>query len=124
MSSSRSGQWMPRPWPINRQRPRSATLPWRSRGYQASGAEIERPSDNSTVSVSSVTATCVAVTDRASAVEVLMPSVQSLLPVPLDDRLDLADLVAGEPPAPLQPDGVEPELRLAVVAFDMDVRRL
>ena len=29
----------------------------------------------------------------------------------------------GEPPAPLQPDGVEPELCLAIVALDGDVRR-
>jgi hypothetical protein len=39
--------------------------------------------------VSSVTATCVAVADRVSAVEVLMPSVQQVLLVLLDDHLDL-----------------------------------
>jgi hypothetical protein len=42
----------------------------------------------------------------------------------LDQLADSINLFSGETAAALQPNGVEPELRLAVVAFDMDVRRL
>jgi hypothetical protein len=44
----------------------------RRRGYQDSGAETERPSDRSSVSVSLVTNTCLAVADRGSTVEEFM----------------------------------------------------
>src|SRR5262245_50556310 len=81
---------------------------------------MERPSDSSTISASSVIVTCVAPTDRDSAVEVLMPALQQMLLVLLDDRLNGVEFLAREPPTPLQPDGVEPELRLALVTLDVD----
>jgi hypothetical protein len=40
----------------------------------------------------------------------------------LDQFADSVDLFPPEAVASLQPNGVEPELRLAVVAFDVDVR--
>jgi hypothetical protein len=42
----------------------------------------------------------------------------------LDQITDSVDLFPAEAAAALQPDGIEPELRLAVVTFDVDVRRL
>ena len=42
----------------------------------------------------------------------------------LDQLADSVDLFPAEAVAALQPDGVEPELRLAVVALNMDVRWL
>ncbi len=93
-------------------------------GTQAKGAEMERPSESSTVSVSSVTDACIAVTDRASTVDVFMPAIQQVLLVHLDDLLYLVELLAGECPASPQPHRIEPELRLAVVALDVDVRWL
>ena len=42
----------------------------------------------------------------------------------LDQLADAVDLFPAEAAAAIHPDWVEPELRLAVVAFDVDVRRL
>jgi hypothetical protein len=53
-----------------------------------------------------------------------MPAIQQVLLVLLNDLLNLVDLLAGEPSASLQPDGIEPEFRLSVVALDVDVRWL
>ena len=55
MSSSRSGQCIPSPFPIKRQLSRSSGLPCKSPGYHASGAEMVRPSVRSAVIESSVT---------------------------------------------------------------------
>jgi len=85
---------------------------------------MDRPSDRSTVSVSFVTNTCVAAADGVSTDEVLMPAIQQVLLVLLDDLLDLVDLPPGEPSASLQPGGIKPILRFAVVALDVDVRCL
>ena len=85
---------------------------------------MERPSDSSSVSVSSVTDTCVAVADRASTVEVLMPAIQQVLLVLLDDLLDLVNLATGKPLASLLPDRIKPTLCVTVVALDVDVRWL
>ena len=60
MSSSRSGQWIPIPSPMNRQFRRSSGVPCSRRGYQAMGIEIVRPSAKSTVNVSFVTVTSIA----------------------------------------------------------------
>lgn len=57
MSSSRSSQWMPLPFPIRRQRLRSAGDACCNRGNQANGTEMLRPSLRSMESVSSVTVT-------------------------------------------------------------------
>ena len=124
MSSSRSGQWMPRPLPISRQRFRSSVVPCESRGYHATGAEIARPSVSSTQSVSSLTRTCAAAGTCVSAVEEFIPAFQQVLLILYDKSLDLVDPVCSKAMAPLQPDRIEPEFRLAVVSFDMHVRRL
>jgi hypothetical protein len=42
----------------------------------------------------------------------------------LDQFADPVELFPAEAAAALQPDWVEPELRLAIVTLDMDVRRL
>ena len=52
-------------------------VPCSSRGYQASGAAIVRPSDNSTDSVSSLTSTSTASASRVSTVEELIPILSS-----------------------------------------------
>lgn len=67
MSSSRSGQWTPSPWPIRRQLLRSLGVAWTKRGYQASGVEMTRPSLRSAMSVSSVTVTSCMVAAWSSA---------------------------------------------------------
>lgn len=72
-SSSRSGQWMPTPPPINRQLRRSRGLPWSRRGYQVRGAVTVRPSRSSTTTASLRIRARTADGTRASAVEVRMP---------------------------------------------------
>ncbi len=57
ISSSSVGQWIPTPPPISRQFERSSGVPCIRRGYHARGAEIERPSDSSAVTVSPVMVT-------------------------------------------------------------------
>ena len=57
MSSSRSGQWMPIPGPINSQCRRSRGVPSARRGYDVSGTETARPSRSSTMRLSAVTRT-------------------------------------------------------------------
>src|SRR6266545_3479276 len=121
MSSSSAGQWMPRPPPISRQEFRSSAVPCSRRGYQASGAAIERPSASSTDSVSALTSTPIANASRISTVEELIPALQQLLPMLLDQRPDLVQFLPAEAVAPLQANGVKPELRLRVVTLDMDV---
>src|SRR3989304_2257654 len=54
ISSSRSGQWIPSPFPIKRQLLRSCAVPCRSLGYQPIGTETVRPSDKSILIVSSL----------------------------------------------------------------------
>src|SRR4051794_20121358 len=83
-----------------------------------------RPSDSSTVSVSSATVTDDAETGRRSVVEILIPLVQQVMLAPIDDSLDLVQLPSGESRAVRHANRIEPELRLARVAFHMDVWRL
>src|SRR6476646_9075853 len=122
MSSSSAGQWTPRPPPSSRQEPRSSAEPCASRGYQPNGAAMVRPSASSTDRVSSLTSTWVARASRVSTAEELMPALQQLLAMLLDQLADAVDLFPAEAVAALQPDGVEPELRFGVVPLDVDVR--
>ncbi len=78
MSSSRSGQWIPMPGPINCHRRRSLGRPSASRGYHLSGTDTLRPSRNSTTSASSVTLTCFAVAASVARLEVVMPCLDQL----------------------------------------------
>jgi len=73
MSSSRSGQWIPSPSPINRQLERSAVVPCAKRGYHDIGTVTVRPSARSTTRESSVTCTSSACADRGSVREVFIP---------------------------------------------------
>src|SRR5437588_9516931 len=88
MSSSSAGQWMPRPPPSSRQDSRSSAEACASRGYQASGAEMVRPSASSTDRVSSLTSTWVASASRVSTTKELIPALQQLLPMLLDQLTD------------------------------------
>src|SRR5438093_400288 len=115
---------MPWPPPIRRQVFRSLAVACRSRGYHATGAAMLRPSANCTESVSSLTATCVASGVGLSAVKELIPSLQEMPLVFFDQMTDLVDLLPAEAMAALKFNWVEPELRLAVVALDVDMRRL
>src|SRR5260370_31528482 len=105
MSSSIAGQWMPRPPPISRQKPRSSAVACARRGYQASGAAIVRPSASSTDTVSSPTSTRVARASRASTAEELIPTLQQLFSVLLDQVANPVDFFPAEAVAALQPDG-------------------
>jgi len=78
ISSSSSSQWMPYPFPINRQFWSSDAVAFISRGYQASGTVMERPSLKSTVNASCVTVTCSAAETLSSSIEVTMPAGISL----------------------------------------------
>src|SRR5262245_46341155 len=124
MSSSRSGQWIPRPSPMKCQRDRSSGLPCQSRGYQVKGTDNVRPSASRMVKESSVTTTSLAEGTWISVAEELIPTLQKSLLMIQDDLKDLIELLGGETSAPLQVDWIEPELRLAIVTPYMDVRRL
>ena len=124
MSSSIAGQCTPRPPPMNRQERRSCGVACIRRGYQASGAAMVRPSASSTDNVSSLILTSVARASRVSIVEELIPTLQQLLPVLLDQRSDPADLASAETAATLEAHGVEPEVGLPVITFNVDVWRL
>src|SRR5208282_1553812 len=110
MSSSSSGQCTPRPPPISRQEPRSSAVACARRGYQASGAAMVRPSARSTDKVSSLTSTLVARASRGSTAEKLIPTLQQLLSVLLDQPADPVDFLPAETAATLQSHGIEPEL--------------
>src|SRR5581483_3369597 len=72
-SSSKSSQWMPKPAPLISQWARSLGVPCARRGYQPMGTEIVRPSSRSTVSVSSVTVTLVALAVTRVGVTEIIP---------------------------------------------------
>jgi len=80
-----------------------------------------RPSASSTDRVSALTNTAVAKAIRLSSVEEFIPAPQQLLAVQLDQFSDAVDLRAGESAAPIQPGWIQPEFRLAIVAFDVNV---
>jgi len=84
MSSSRSGQWMPCPLPINRQLAHSGCVACNSRGNQPSGADIVRPSLSSALNASSFTITRSIVGLKFSTPEVAMPCLDQFLLVVID----------------------------------------
>src|SRR5205085_12385526 len=102
------------PWPpaISRQDARSSALACARRGYHNTGTAMVRPSASSTVKVSSLTSTPVARAIRLLTAEELMPALQQVLLVLLDQFPDAVNLLAAEAVVALQADGVEPELRL------------
>jgi hypothetical protein len=83
-----------------------------------------RPSASSTDKVSSLTLTREARASRLSTVEELIPTLQEMLSVLLDQLVDLIDFLSAETRTLFQSHGIEPELRLGVVAIDVNVWRL
>src|SRR5436309_2575159 len=73
---------------MNRQSSRSARVPCRSRGNQASGTETERPSLSSTLSVSSLMDRLSALGISISTLEVVMPCLQQSALIIHDNSLD------------------------------------
>src|SRR5689334_61866 len=124
MSSSRSGQWIPSPRPINRQWRRSVGVACTSRGYHARGTAIDRPSTRSTVSVSSLTITRAARAGQCSIGEVLIPRPQELRLVGADQLENTCQLGYAEAAALLESYGIQPDLGPAASSLDMNVRRL
>lgn len=116
-------QWIPWPRPINLQLFRSSLVACKSLGNQASGAEIVRPSLNSTLNTSSVIVTFSAAGTTISFPEILIPDLQYLLAVRIHKSLNPIYLRRRKPPTSLQPDRVKPELRNFVLPLNMDMRR-
>jgi hypothetical protein len=83
-----------------------------------------RPSENSTVNVSSVTVTSSASGTVASISEVIIPRLLKKPAVPLDYPLDSSYFHAPQPSAPLYPHRIEPELRYSIATCNMYVLRL
>src|SRR5687768_4616060 len=98
---------MPSPPPISCQLARSAGVPWASRGYQAIGAEIVRPSERTTLSASSLAVAATAQGCGNSATEKATPCLQERL---------------RESPARDEPKRIEPELGDVVVTAHVDGR--
>src|SRR6186713_2039835 len=115
---------MPSPRAISCHLPRSFALAWSKRGYHAKGTEILRPSVSSTVKVSSVTATAVARGVVVSVTEVVIPGLQQLPPVLIDEAGDVAKLCPPKTAAAGEPYWIEPELGDARIPLDMNVRGL
>lgn len=74
MSSSRSSQCIPWPFPTRRQLVRSDFEAWLNRGYHAKGTDIVLPSLRSTLKVSSVTLMFSAADASISIMEVSIPA--------------------------------------------------
>ena len=120
-SSSISGQWIPLPPPMSRQFARSDVLACLRRGYQADGTESDRPSDSSTLNVSSVTETLIALGEVNSVAEIVIPSLQQLRRVICNMPLDLAKFSTPESAAVCEAYGIEPEFGDHVVALNVYV---
>ncbi len=115
---------MPRPSAINRQLLRSSFVACDSRGYQARGAEMLRPSESSTESVLSVEFTLRALGICDSVVlEVLIPILKQLFAVLLYESFDSIDFSPAEAVTSGESRRTQPELCLAGISFDVDMRR-
>src|SRR5262249_49384938 len=97
MSSSISGQWMPLPSAMSRHKRRSEGAACARRGNHASGADIVRASESSTDRVSAVTRTSVANASRLLAVKELIPALQQLLFVVLNQHSNPIEVFSPEP---------------------------
>src|SRR5204862_7963571 len=107
MSSSIIDQWIPRPPPMSRQDWRSVAVACTSRGYHANGVAMVRPSTSSTDRVSSLTLTLVARASCISFLKELIPVLQQVLPMFLNQLPDAVNFLAAKAPAALQAHGVE-----------------
>src|SRR5271157_4538549 len=115
---------MPSPLAIKRQLLRSSGVACKSLGYHATGTEIVRPSSSSTVILSSVTTTFLAVAGRISTAKVVIPLPQQMLSVLLNKSVQPSDLRSTEATTALKPDRIKPELRNLVITLNMHVRWL
>src|SRR5438128_5527 len=94
MSSSRSGQWTPTPFPIISNRLRCAGVALANRHDQASGTLIVRPSASWAISASSVTSS---VTIRGSLLPaVFIPCLPNTVHVVEDDLPDAVQFLRRE----------------------------
>jgi hypothetical protein len=109
---------------MSRHKRRSEGAACARRGYHASGADIVRPSESSTDRVSAVTRTSVANASRLLAVKELIPALQQLLFVVLNQHSDPIEVFSPEPMTSFQSNWGQPKLRLAIIALDMDMGRL
>ncbi len=82
-----------------------------------------RPSDSSTVRRSAVTVSAVARTCCVSIVEEFIPRARQSFVMISDNLLDPPEFLRREASATFEADRVEPDLRLAVVAFHMYMGR-
>src|ERR1700687_2149796 len=114
---------MPTPSPSSSQPLRWASVAWRSRGNQARGTTILRPSINETTSSSWVTSTAVA-RALASATEELIPCLQEVLPLFGHQALHGPQLGGRESAGGGESHRTEPELRDARFVLHMHMGRL
>src|SRR5579862_664882 len=98
---------MPTPSPSNSQRLRWVSVAWRSRGNQARGTAILRPSTNETTRSSSVTSTAIA-RALASTTEELIPCLQEVLPLFGHQTFHGSELGGREPAGCGESHGTEP----------------
>jgi hypothetical protein len=96
----------------------SSAVPWRRRGYHASGTVIERPSVRSTIKLSSVTTRLCA---RTSATKVLIPTPNQILNVVFHKLLNAIDFATAKTTTALQSHRIEPELGNIIVALNVDM---
>lgn len=121
ISSSKSAQCIPSPRPINFQLFRSSGVPWASLGYHAMGTAMVRPSDNSTLKVSSVTNTSVAYEAVVSAAEVPNPCLLYLCAIFFHHFVDFANFVPVKTPALLKSHRIKPKFCDFIIALNVYV---
>src|ERR1700692_3042901 len=114
---------MPAPSPSSSQALRWASVAWRSRGNQASGTAILRPSVNETTSSSRVASTPIA-RALASTTEEVIPCLQEVLPLFGHQALHSCKLGGREAAGRGESHGTEPEFRHLRFLLHVDMRRL
>lgn len=121
-SSSMSGQCIPNPAPLMRQRNRCSSVASRSRGYQVKGTMIVRPSARSTASVSSVKWTS---RTRSPELrwEAFIPFLQEESAVLKNHPMDSPELRRTKAEVTGKRNGLQPEFSGLVVAIHVDVWR-
>src|SRR6266481_7065975 len=87
------------------------------------GTETVRPSLNSTIRVSAVTLTFLAVAVSVARLEVLMPCLDQFGFVLLHQRRDLVQFCWGDSMVVFHPNWTQPELRGLQLALDVHVNR-
>src|SRR5580658_8609258 len=124
-SSSSSGQWIPQPAPAVSQCARCSGVAAASRGYQANGTVIVRPSISATVNSSSLTATSRTRMSAPSAcAEELMPCLQQYGLMLTDQSWNNTQITGRKANVAGQRDGLRPNLRRGPTLVQVYVRRL